>query len=847
VKRPRLAGWLLALGLGAVDAAGHEIRLVAHESRAMRQTGATAAYAVDPDIVEVTIDDEHLLLVALRAGTTLVSVVRPRQVETFAVVVDPAPSRLPAALTRPTRDAAVLALRHDSGIDRTGMSASLRLGVPERGARVELHAMRGGPDSDSGRSIAMPSASIELHSGDRSVTLLDQYIEASPLTLDGTVVRGVHLRDATRELHVGVASIQPWGDLLLPEQGDRVASAAWRIDRGATSFVPSLLWLPDSGTRVPGAIALGVHRGTREDALQLAAEVGWSDEPGAAFDVSLRQPQRVAWLRGAYRPDGFAALDVSRPAGAHLDGAWTERLGTRTQVSVDASISRIDLGARDPRAQSARLQVRHQLTPAWNVDAGIGAGQYRETDTEPQRRATASLGAGYESDDFGASLQYRYQRVSGAEGGHGGRISLRAARSGLRANLHLDAQQNSPGLDLVLPPDSDIARAFADLGLVAGSPEDVVRLLRDHAAEFAHYDISVGALHFDRLRMRGGLDLAWQRADAARSRYGLRLLVDEARGLVDTRRTLLATVFASWRAFGDVDIELGVTRWSSDAGAASTQGRNSVQIGLRKHFDGFALPGTGRRAIRGWVLQDPRGTGVPAADADPVAGVEIVLDDERRVRTDVDGYFAFDAPGPGVHRIAATLPAGVDGYFTGNSTRTLRAGEEVRFGLLPAPARVAGRVRSDAGVPLAEVRVLLSGAIDATTTTDSEGVFRFASPPGDVVVTVSPESVPVGYELAALEPQPLRAGVGASASADFVLRAQRSVSGTVSGATEDTIVVASETGRTATPDARGRFVLRGLPCGDLTLVVKSARGESRHVVTLPATPGRIDELRLHAP
>lgn len=844
MRRRALAALLALLSAAAADAA--DVRLMAHETRAMSAGGASAAFAVDASVVNVSVEEGRLILVALHAGETLVSLVHPDRVETIAVHIEPAPSRLPRVVTQRRRNSGQIAVSHDTGLDRSGLDVALQLNGSGRETRIRFQAIHEGAAAGK-RAVALPSASIELKSGDRKVTLLDEYVEASPLTIDGTVLRGVHASNGKAELHAGVASTQPWDDLLLPAQGDRAASLSWHLQRNALAFVPSLLWLPDAQTRVPGVASLRVARGGPEDALQAGAELGWSDVPGVSFDIALNQPQRQAWLRGSYRPREFAALDLARPAGSHLEGAWAERIGQETQASLSVSANRLELGTRDPRAATAQLDVRKRVAPRWTLTGGLGGSDYRENGAAATRR-TASVGAAYDADGFGVQAQYRYQQASGFDsGGHGARLALRAQRDGFRANAYLDAQQNAAGLAFDVAPGSGIGRALAELGVVAGSPEDILRLLREHAALFERYGVTLSSLRLDPLRLQAGLDLLWQGSSARRARAGLRMFAEESRGLTDRRRTALATAYAGWRLSNDLDLEIGYSRWALRNEGGTRDEHDSVQVVIRKYFDGFALPGAGRRAIRGRVLQDALGHGEPLRGAAPLGGVEVVLDGQRRTRTDAEGRFEFDAPGPGEHQVSATLPEGVAGYFTGPSTRTLQAGGEAHFAVLPAPARIAGRVVSDAGQPLAGVTVRLSGAVQGSATTDSGGAFRFATAPGEVELVLAAESVPEGFDVGDLKPLTRHVELDSPATADFVLRAQRSLRGAVQGMQPGTQVVVPALGRSVAPDAQGRFVLRSLPAGPVTLVVRRGASEVSQVVELPAAPGRVDGVLLRGP
>jgi hypothetical protein len=834
-----LALLALACGFAAPGAGAVEIRLQARETRRLECPRASAAFANDTSTVEASIVDGQLVLVGHRAGTTLVTVVMATSVETMQVRVDPAVSQIVLPDRAAARSSGTAQLRYDSGIDRLGGDVAVNLDDGHRNARLRVQTVYQKSAAGEGRKLALPSASLELAADGRSVVLLDEFVDATPLTLDGSVLRGVHLRDENTEIHAGVASETPWDDLLLPRHGDRAASIARRSTIAGIDIVPTLLWLPDSDTRVPGVLSVAAQRGSEFDPLQARAELGWSDKPGASFDLAIRNPQRQIWLEGAYRPSGFAALDIARPAGSYLDGAWSEWFGGRTNASVNLSASRLELDGRRPEAASAQADVRHQVSNHWTVSGGVGAGYYRDTDTPRLSRNTVSVGAAYDAERFGASAQYRQQRTSATdEAGHGGRVTLRASQGGLRANLYVDAQQNAPTLDLLLPENSDLARAFAELGFVATTPEDVVRQLRDHATLFAERGVTVGNLRFDPLRVQGGFNVSWQKAGPRRAQVGMRLLADEARGIADRRRTYLATVFGSWRVFGNTELELGYTRWATRSDSIARDDEGSFQIALRTSFSDFDLPGSGRRAISGRVVQESAGGA--ASNASALAGIEIVLDDRHRTRTDAEGRFVFDAPGPGEHRVTAMLAPSAGAYFTSASSVTVLPGQDARFGIAFAAARLGGTVLSDAGLPIAGVTVRLQGALDTSTVTDSSGAYRFAVPAGAAQVSIVADSVPTGYELGSLTTRSQHVAVGTPAVVDFQLAAQRSLQGVLRSAGGALTATAVEVNRSVETDAEGRFLLRGLPAGTLTLIARSARGEARRVLQIPAEPGRVD-------
>ena len=744
---------LACLALPALATAG-PVRLAARETLTLDYPGALAAFAVDASTVEASLLNGHVVLLGRRAGQTLVSVVMAATVETLVVHVDP-----PVALALAFEDAARRSGgfwegRYDTGTRRFTTGLSAKFGEGDRTVRLRFEGVREGAQPGGRGVSALPVASIEIESPGRSVVLLDQLVQASPLTIDGVVLRGAHLHEDGLDVHAGIASATPFEDLLFPSSGDRTLGVSTRIGRGPVRLVPSLLWLPDSGTSMPGVVSLGIESGTTRDALQFRGELGWGGRPGASFDVNFHDAQRQAWLKGAVRPAGFAALRVARPAGSYLDGAWSEQFGERTTAGLSVSANRLDLPDLHPEAASARLDLRNQLTNHWSLTGAVGAGTFRNTEPQALRRSTVSVGTAYDAPSFGLATLYRYQQTSAASrGGHGGRVSLRGSTGGWRGNLFVDAQQQAPTLDLVLQDRSDLARALAELGIAANNPEDVIRLLRDNAALLAARGVSIGPLRLDPLRVQSGLDVSWRGSGARSTEFGLRLIADKAQGVASERRAFVGTLYANWHVTGATDLSVSYSRWSVRRDGFANDDRGSFQLSLRTSFSTFGMPGEGSRPITGQVVRDDEATGEAQPGRPPLAGVEVVLDRSRRTRTDSDGQFAFERPGAGGHRVETVLPPQPGAYFTEPSVQTLHPGGEGHFAVAFSGARLSGTVRSDAGLPLAGVTVRLEGTAQASATTDSSGAYRFAGPAGEARVLLAVDSLPPGTNWAKSNPK----------------------------------------------------------------------------------------------
>jgi len=228
--------------------------------------GAVAAFAVDPSTAEVSLADGRLQVRGRRAGQTMVSVVMPTGVETLTILVDPSLSFLAAQHAAGARNATIADVSYDTGLRRfsTGVSANFEDG--ERKARLRLEAVRQDRPDYAGRTWSLPYASVAIETPRSRLVLLDEFVQASPLTIDGATVRGAHLYQSPFELHAGTVSRSPLDDVLFAQNGDRVASAAWRTKTGPPPLTPRALRPPVVGLVCPGPAPSDVRRGSRRRA-----------------------------------------------------------------------------------------------------------------------------------------------------------------------------------------------------------------------------------------------------------------------------------------------------------------------------------------------------------------------------------------------------------------------------------------------------------------------------------------------------------------------------------------------------------------------------------------------------
>lgn len=131
------------------------------------------------------------------------------------------------------------------------------------------------------------------------------------------------------------------------------------------------------------------------------------------------------------------------------------------------------------------------------------------------------------------------------------------------------------------------------------------------------------------------------------------------------------------------------------------------------------------------------------------------------------------------------------------------------------------------------------GGAPMSTTTDAEGRFTFAVPPGTFAVNLATQSLPPGYSMAGPSERQVSVGTDTPQSLTFDLQVRRSIGGRAAGAKEVRI---DSLGKTAPTDADGNFLFRSMPAGTFTLTALVHGKPVSSVVTLPPAPAMISDI-----
>lgn len=827
----------------APESAPETMRIELRDSVAVSFPDATAAFSVDSTVAEASAAAGRITVVGRSVGATTISVVTPTSVKSFALIVTPPPHSYTGPILGVSASKwTVWQGNYESSSAR--LTNSLEL--VDRG---DLRTLRGyavnvtrldTQASDVDSRTSLPALALEWRARRNELVLFDKTVDHSPLTLDNTTVRGVHVRVNGAELHAGITSPLLYQGFFLQTQRAVVLGASYELRTGRSTFTPNVYGYPSTpeGGGTEGAMGSVLYRyATRDDRLLLRGELGWGGALGAALELGYHADHQRGSLSARHQPRDFAGVTVGRPNGSTADALWTFEPNQRLIINAAGNAARYEIGDLRQDIAAATTDARVVLVPHLSASSGVSVGRFSGSVTpEPVKSIAVPVGLHVDVPGVGASAVYRYQaNTARNDGGHGGRLSVRGHRGALHGSAFADMQQDAATLELILKEEPALAQLLNEMGLTASTPDELARLLRENAT-LAQLGLVEGAnLELNPLRTQAGADLAWLAQDNTRQQLRLRLLFDRTETVSHERDTRSVSLAYSRRLGSALDMTSMLSWWSRGDGMAQSDAW-SIAAGLRVRIDDVPRIPTWRRSdIDGVVVNEGR-AGVP------MPGVKVRLDGGRTAVSDANGRFVFPDVIDGEHRVEAELPP--ETYFTSPSRVAVSAGGSVRFGLAEAPARLSGSVVDDLGRGIGGMLLVLRGPTGTfTVTTDSAGRFGFAVADGDYDLELVRESIPAGYDTNAVTRQPFHLDGIEPTRAELVVPANRSIAGTIqlaSGAGASVTLV--ELGRSGAIDDTGRYVFRGLKPGTYTVEATVGDKTFRRTVEVPAGPGAIRDI-----
>jgi SPOR domain/Pilus formation protein N terminal region len=789
------------------------------ETAIVEIAGTTAAYAVDPSIADVTTAGRGRISVTGRsAGTTQVIAVTVAGTQSFLITIATAdPVRVPSAVVA-GRPIARAESRYSSSAAQVQNSVDVFTTNGSSTSQFHVLNVHYTKQMIGRASDAFPSVFYRISSPGRTLTLLDDVVDLSPITVRSTQVRGIHFINGPLELHAGYAASTLFDDLFLPADRRWLADAGYAFDAGGIRLIPSahvFLSEPAGTAARRGAIgALAVER--RTDALFARGEVAMSSNSltAVAGEVRYETAREHLRFRSSYKPDDFPTLALADVPGVHADMDWMRHQTDRLLFDSFGTYERIRVGNVEETIGVSNIGARYtlwsHLTLIGGAEASIIKGQ-----SSSIRTIGIPAGVSFDTRSWGAGATYRYINTTASKRpGDTIGVNAHAGTGVFRFSAWAERQRRAPTLDVIFREDPALELALLRLGISVRTPEDLARVLRDNAALINLGFIEGVTVNLSPRRREAGMDLGIVSHDM-RDQLHLHGVADRVENVGATMDAFIATLTYTHRFGTATDIYGSYSSWRRGLVAHAVTG-TAFEIGVRQRFDGMPRFLQRGGTINGVVFLDPEMRGVRGSGTTAVADIGLMLDGTRSVHTDRNGAYEFRNVAAGAHRIAVELSAERTAFFTTPSHAYVDAGSSHDFGFVWSPARIDGRVTSDAHTGIAGTVISLEAPSGAriTATTDSDGEFAVAVPAGSYGASLSPETLPPGYALRTDTKRDVTAIVDQPQTLTFEVLALRSVAGKAAPRAQVRI---EPLGRTATADASGRYVFRSLPAGSFTI------------------------------
>src|SRR6476660_1486587 len=455
--------------------------------------GATAAYSLDSNIPEASAASGVVEILGKAPGSTNVVVVTAAGVQTVAVTVPMPPPVLPPGFEPPERqgsgETGTYEFRYNSDPAQITNSVELKRTQGQSFTRMQVINANLFSAAGSTSAIGFPFLAYQISRPETDITFVDKNVLNSPLTLDGFLVRGFHLRQGPWEFHGGFTSIATFQGLFLATDREYTAgvSRLFRID-DVNSLEANAYYFqnPDSQRAFAsnGAVGSVVYRRKLSDKGNLLAELGMSHGFGFATRGSYDDARTHVLGNFRIQSRNFASLAVNNQHGTFADVNTSRKLTERLYASLDLNQSNYNLPTLSQNTFTTSSLLNFKLNHNFSVNGGGAYATFQSKVPLSSRVATLNLPAGvdFSSRHFGSGFQY--QRTVNIEGGGGGNdyaVNARASAGAFQVSGFFRHDVQVPTLAAIFSQVPGMQDALDRAGIVASTPEQLPDLLRNTA------------------------------------------------------------------------------------------------------------------------------------------------------------------------------------------------------------------------------------------------------------------------------------------------------------------------------------------------------------------------------
>jgi hypothetical protein len=825
--------------------------------------GASAAYTLDESLAEATADNGLVSVTGKQPGTTHLVVVTPSGVQTLEILVTTPPPNYPPGFVMPVNVAEMAQSGYYEGryySSPAQVQNQLDFLKVHGDDRTHVHLVETnllGPIEHGQPRTALSSASYQMVTARRDITLLDQYVDESQLNLNGSIVRGFHMRQDNWFVHAGYTTVATFQGLFLPTLPELVVGGGYRYPLTATSSITASFYRMQIPASDPighsGNVGTVSYKYTPRETFWITADAGFSRGMGGAGRLYYKTGRDSIVALARYVPLGFASLGANNFRGLHTDFSWTRHITKKFDATVTFYNNNQMLPGLTETTMSGATNLRYQVARHWALTGGAIAStfQTKVPASLAIRSLTLPAGLAFQSKHFGATGQYQFAVSPGRESGDKQfRASVRSGWGAFTFTGYAERDSNAPTLSFIFGQVAGLQQALDQLGIRATTIQQVDELLSSNAFLIAAGYIKGATINLVPVRTQIGGTADWSGRGTRRQHLDYSFLFNDNQTLQGSTEEAAHTLSFSQSLTRLDDISMGCSILG-----VKNPGRSQVYtpicfIALRHQFNQvpyFIVPER-HGTIAGNVFRDDQSKGVFEPGMRPLPEVELMLDDRRRTFTRADGSYRFPHVPRGKHRIAVVYRSRDPFFFTTAADLEVDEDATVNFGIGYSLSGLMGQVLNDAGQGVAGVTVLIrSRGLKWSLVTDPNGSYFVSSlVAGGYEVQVDEDSLPAGYSAETLgQPQQVMVGASSPGKAVFIARAFRSISGRVLCydsklgryvPVNHANVSLRKLGLVTTTDPMGRYLFRDLAAGPYTISAQSGIQTSTRTVHLGSQP-----------
>ena len=724
--------------------------------------GGTAAYSLDSLLAEATASNGVVSVTGIAPGNTHVVVVTPSGIQTFEFLVTTPPPYYPPGWIPPVSF---------GDINQTGYYEGRYYSSPSQiqnqfdflkvlgDNRTHVHLVEtdflGTLDPRLSR-VAISSASYQITTAQRDITLLDKYLDESQLTINGSIVRGFHMTDGNWFVHAGYTSVVTFDGLFLPLQPELVVGGGYRYPLTENSSITGSFYhleiRPSDLLGRSGNIGDVRYQYRPRETFWLNADLGFGDGLAAAGKLHYVTERETVLGLVRYMPEQFASLGANNLRGLHTDFSWTRHISKKFEADLTFYNNNLVLPGLKETTISGGINLRYHLTRHWALTGGVLASTFQTKVplSAAIRNLTIPAGLDFQSRHFGVSGQYQYSVTPGSDSGSKQfRGSLHSGFGSVSFSAFAERDTNAPTLSFIFGLETGLQQLLDQQGIRATSIQQIDQLLSSDAYLIAAGYLKGATINLVPVRTQLGGTVDWAHHGARKRDLSYSFLYNDNQLIQGSSINITQTIAYTQSVTRSDNISLSCGIVALKTPGVPQQFTPLCFTAWRHQFHKvpyFIIPER-RGTISGTVFRDDQSIGSVEPGMKRIPEVEVMLDDRRRALTHNDGTYQFLNVPRGKHKLEALYHSRDPFFFTTPSDAEVDENGTVDFGIGYTLSGLLGQVLNDSngGIGGVTVRIQSRGVKWSAVTAPDGGFFVSSLVAGEYEVQVDADSLPPGY------------------------------------------------------------------------------------------------------